>query len=59
MDNRYGAFASEDLLRWQPVGDAVFPPEARHGSVFAVTEAEFSALVQRLGSGNEQAEARP
>jgi hypothetical protein len=37
----------------------VFPPDARHGSVFAVTEAEFSALVQRLGSGNEQAEARP
>jgi hypothetical protein len=59
MDNRYGAFASEDLLRWQPVGDAVFPPEARHGSVFAVTEDEFPALVQRLGSNGGEAEVRP
>lgn len=50
MDNRYGAFASDDLLQWREIADAAFPPNVRHGSVFAVTEAELSALQRRYPS---------
>ncbi len=44
MDNCYGAAISHDLLHWQTVSDTRFPPNARHGSVFSITEEELSAL---------------
>ncbi len=49
MDNCYGVSVSHDLLHWQIVDDANFPPNARHGSVFGVTEAELARLRNHFG----------
>ncbi|MBW3622718.1 MAG: glycoside hydrolase family 43 protein [Armatimonadetes bacterium] len=49
MDNHYGLSVSEDLLRWEESGEAEFPPNARHGSVFPVAEGELDALLERFG----------
>lgn len=49
MDNRYGLSLSDDLLHWEPCGEADFPPNARHGSVFPVTEQEWERLARRFG----------
>jgi hypothetical protein len=44
MDNRYGVSIGEDVLHWQVVDDADFPPNARHGSIVGVTEEELATL---------------
>lgn len=44
MDNSYGVSVSQDLLRWQAADNFDFPPNARHGSVLAVSESELSRL---------------
>lgn len=49
MDNRYGLSVSHDLLNWQVVDDVDFPPNARHGSTFGVTESELSKLREYWG----------
>ncbi len=49
MDNRYGVSVSEDLLSWRVVDDIEFPPNARHGSVFSVTERELAKLREHWG----------
>jgi hypothetical protein len=49
MANDYGASVSDDLLHWRVVPDVSFPPNARHGSAVAVSEAELSALRARFG----------
>ncbi len=46
MDNRYGLSVSEDLLNRKVVDDVTFPPNARHGSVFGVSENELSTLLE-------------
>jgi hypothetical protein len=48
MDNRYGVSVSHDLLHWQVVSDTDFPPNARHGSIFGVTEGELAVLQKRF-----------
>ena len=49
MGNDYGASVSDDLLHWERVSDALFPPSARHGSVFAVTKVELAAARDHYG----------
>jgi hypothetical protein len=49
MDNRYGASISTDLLHWDMVENAAFPPNARHGSICAVSEEELTGLLQAFG----------
>ena len=44
MDNCYGISASSDLLHWRPLANTRFPANARHGSVFPVSEAELNML---------------
>ncbi|MBB5352837.1 hypothetical protein HNR46_003085 [Haloferula luteola] len=44
MSNGYGASSSQDLLHWQAIDKAQFPPDARHASVFSVTPREAAAL---------------
>jgi hypothetical protein len=48
MDNCYGASVSDDLLHWQVIDGTEFPPNARHGSVFPVSEVELAALRSRF-----------
>ncbi len=47
MANGYGALSSRDWTQWQ-AETAAFPPDARHGSVVAITEAELAALIERF-----------
>jgi hypothetical protein len=49
MADGYGVSVSEDLLVWDEVMDVRFPPNARHGSVSAVTEEELVVLMERFG----------
>ena len=49
MANDYGASASDDLLHWRVVPDVSFPANARHGSVFPVTEEELARLRAHFG----------
>ncbi len=44
MANDYGVSVSDDLRRWRVVPDVSFPPGARHGSVFPITQEELSRL---------------
>lgn len=44
MDNAYGVSVGDDLLHWQEAPDADFPPNARHGSILAITEEELAVL---------------
>lgn len=44
MADGYGISRSSDLLHWQVEPDVSFPPNARHGSVFAVTDEEFARI---------------
>jgi hypothetical protein len=48
MDDRYAVALSRDLLIWEPVADAVFPPNTRHASICPVTEAELETLRRRF-----------
>ena len=48
MENAYAVAVGYDLLHWQVVADAHFPPNARHGSVLSVTEDELSMLREHL-----------
>jgi hypothetical protein len=48
MENAYAVAVGQDLLHWHVVSDAEFPPNARHGSILAVTEDELSALREHL-----------
>lgn len=57
MENSYSVAIGHDLLHWQEVANAHFPPNARHGSVLAVTEQELSMLRRELDS--EGSAARP
>lgn len=44
-DNEYGVMVSEDLQEWRDVSArAVFPPDARHASVFRASQAVFAAV---------------
>nr|CAA9288197.1 GH43_18 / GH43_22 / GH43 / GH43_19 [uncultured Armatimonadetes bacterium] len=49
MANDYGASRSPDLWHWTtiPREEFAFPPHARHGSVFRVSDAEWQALAER------------
>jgi hypothetical protein len=49
MDNHYGLSVSHDLVNWQVVDNVDFPPNARHGSVFGVSENELSTLREHWG----------
>ncbi len=50
MENAYGVAVGHDLLHWQEAADPHFPPNARHGSILAVSEEELSMLHEHLGS---------
>lgn len=48
-DHKYGAVTSPDLQSWTDISDkVVFPKGIRHGTAFAVTQAEFDRLVNLL-----------
>ncbi|MDQ3812675.1 MAG: glycoside hydrolase family 43 protein [Armatimonadota bacterium] len=44
MGNDYGVSRSPDLWRWSEESEVSFPPNARHGSVFAITPEELARL---------------
>ncbi|MBV9470912.1 MAG: glycoside hydrolase family 43 protein [Abitibacteriaceae bacterium] len=44
MGNDYGISYSPDLWQWREESDVSFPPNARHGSAFAITEDELMGL---------------
>jgi hypothetical protein len=45
MEKRYGAVVSRDLVTWDDVSDQVhFPPGARHGTVFRVSDEILAGL---------------
>ncbi len=45
-EGKYGAVRSRDLETWQDVSDLlVFPPQARHGHVFSVSESVLTHLM--------------
>jgi hypothetical protein len=44
MGNDYGVSSSPDLWQWSEESDVAFPPNARHGSAFAITEEELARL---------------
>ena len=45
IDHKYGAVTSTDLKTWTDISDKIsFPKGARHGTVFMVTQEEFSRL---------------
>lgn len=47
-DHQYGAVTSTDLKHWTDISDSVsFPKGTRHGTVFKITEAEFSRLITK------------
>ena len=48
MANDYGASRSPDLRDWTtiPPGEFAFPPHARHGSAFPISEAELRTLTE-------------
>ena len=46
MSNRFGASHSKDLIHWELLDDVGFPPDARHGSVFKLSNAEAERLQQ-------------
>lgn len=48
MSNGYGASSSPDLLTWTVEKDVSFPPDARHGSVARLTEAEAARLKEKF-----------
>lgn len=48
MTNRFGLSTSPDLLRWKIEEGAVFPPDARHGSVFGLGAAAAARLEARF-----------
>ncbi|BDI32285.1 hypothetical protein CCAX7_43360 [Capsulimonas corticalis] len=41
MADGYGVSISNDLLNWTILPEATFPANARHGSIFEITDAEF------------------
>jgi len=44
-DHKYGAVASTDLVNWREVSDKIILPKGiRHGTIFTVSNAEFSVL---------------
>ena len=49
MTNRYGASGSDDLIHWKVITDVEFPPDARHGSVFRLTQEEADRLRRTFG----------
>lgn len=50
MSNDYGVSFSPNLLHWREEPAVSFPANARHGSVFALTESEFACLQQAFPS---------
>ncbi|MES2459365.1 MAG: glycoside hydrolase family 43 protein [Armatimonadota bacterium] len=53
MANDYGASRSPDLFHWTTIrpDEFAFPPHARHGSVFSVSESEWRALIEAFSPG--------
>jgi len=48
-EHKYGAVRSEDLVHWEDVSDEIsFPPGARHGTVFEVSDKVFKNLEKHL-----------
>ncbi len=46
-DHKYGAVASPDLINWTDISDKIqMPAGIRHGTVFTMTNAELSKLLQ-------------
>ncbi|MEO6114979.1 MAG: glycoside hydrolase family 43 protein [Pseudolysinimonas sp.] len=47
----YRLFVADDLAAgvWRQLGDAVLPPQARHGSVIPITDAERDRLIEAFG----------
>lgn len=46
-DHKYGAVASTDLINWKDISDKIqMPAGIRHGTVFTITNAELSKLLQ-------------
>lgn len=46
-DHKYGAVQSADLVHWTDISNQVILPTGiRHGSIFAISAAEFAALAQ-------------
>ncbi|MEO7718390.1 MAG: glycoside hydrolase family 43 protein [Capsulimonas sp.] len=50
MANGYGVSVSDDLLNWRILPEADFPVNARHGSVFEITDADFERLQSTLSA---------
>jgi hypothetical protein len=44
MSNGYGISSSPDLIHWTIEESVSLPPDARHGSVFRLSDAEAAAL---------------
>jgi hypothetical protein len=50
MADRFGVSYSPDLTHWEIVEDAVFPPDARHGSVTTIKPDEAEILLKTYGT---------
>lgn len=48
-ENRFGVSFSRDLLAWEPLEDASFPPDARHGSVVPLDDPSWARLERAFG----------